>query len=179
MSSAVQETEMAVRKTVRLSPDEDQTLRRLYRNLRVPIDQFRRRPSELARLTDALNAATGQQLSTGEVLHYMIRRRKDGNWETFDGTHRRAKPLPESLFTDDEWRIVDRLYVECGIGADTFLYDGKLAGEFCAKIAAAIGRAMRPDVVAAALVDRRKDDELPRLRPDAGFEDIDQVAAVS
>lgn len=168
---------MAARKTVRLNPDEDQTLRRLYRNLRVPVDQFRRRPRELARLTDAFNAATGLQLTTGQVLHYMIRRRKDGNWVTFDGTHRRANPLPDALFTNDEWQIVDRLYVECGVGADTFLYDGKLATDFCAKIAAALGRAMRADVVAAALVDRRKNDALPRLRPDAGFEDIDQIAA--
>lgn len=170
---------MAVRKTVRLNPDEDQTLRRLYRNLRVPVDQFRRRPGELARLADAFNAATGQQLTTGQVLHYMIRRRKDGNWETFDGTHRRAKPLPDALFTDEEWQVVDRLYVESGVGADTFLYDSQLAADFSAKIAAALGRAIRSDVLAAALVERRKDDALPRLRPDAGFEDIDQVAAAS
>ncbi|OQZ06721.1 MAG: hypothetical protein B6D36_03545 [Planctomycetes bacterium UTPLA1] len=167
---------MAARTTVRLSPADDQTLRRLYRNNRVPIDQYRRRPSELARLADAFNAATGQQLTSGQLLHYMIRRRKDGNWETFDGAHRRAKPLPNTLFTDEEWQIVDRLYVDSGIGADTFLYDAQRAASFAERIVAAIGRAIRPDVLAAALVERRKDDALPRLRPDSGFEDIDQVA---
>lgn len=106
----------------------------------------------------------------------MIRRRKDGNWETFDGAHRRAKPLPNTLFTDEEWQIVDRLYVDSGIGADTFLYDAQRAASFAERIVAAIGRAIRPDVLAAALVERRKDDALPRLRPDSGFEDIDQVA---
>jgi hypothetical protein len=106
----------------------------------------------------------------------MIRRRKDGNWETFDGTHRRAEPLPNTLFTAEEWQVVDRLYVDSGTGADTFLYDTQLAAEFAKKIAAATGRAIRPDILAAALVERRKNDELPRLRPDAGFEDIDQVA---
>lgn len=170
---------MAARKTVRLSVADDMTLRQLYRSFRVPVDQFRRRPSELSRLTDAFNAATGQDLTTGHVLHYMIRRRKDGNWETFDGTHRRAKALPDALFTDQEWQVVDRLYVESGIGADTFLYDSQLAAEFSAKIAAALGRAIRPDILAAALVERRKDDALPRLRPDTGFADIDQIAAAS
>lgn len=167
---------MAARKTVRLSEAEDQTLRRLYRSHRVPVDQFRRRPTELARLTDEFNAATGQQLAPGHLLHYMIRRRKDGTWETFDGTHMRAKPLPNTLFTDEEWQIVDRLYLDCGVGADTFLYDSQSAATFAAKVAAATGRAIRPDVLAAALVERRKNDQLPRLRPDAGFEDIDQVA---
>lgn len=167
---------MAARKTIRLSSAEDQTLRRLYRSHRVPVDQFRRRPSELARLTDEFNAATGQHFATGQLLHYMIRRRKDGSWETFDGSHRRAKPLPNSLFTDEEWQIVDHLYVDSGIGADTFLYDGQVAEHFASRVAAATGRALRSDVLAAALVERRKNDQLPRLRPDLGFEDIDQVA---
>jgi hypothetical protein len=72
--------------------------------------------------------------------------------------------------------IVDRLYVEFGVGADTFLYDTELTKRFASSVAAAIGRAIRPDVLAAALVERRKNDDLPRLRPQGGFEDIDEVA---
>lgn len=168
---------MPVRKTVRLSPADDETLRRLYRSYRIPIDQYRGRPVERARLTDAFNAATGQQLGAETLLHYMIRRRKDGKWETFDGDHRRAKPVPADLFSDEEWRIVDRLYVDFGVGADTFIYKSKVATKFAVKVSAALGRAVRPDVLAAALVDRRKADALPRLGPDAGFEDIDEVAS--
>jgi hypothetical protein len=167
---------MAKRKTVRLSPHDDQTLRQLYRAQRIPVGQYRRRPGELARLTDAFNAATGQNLGTGALMHYMIRRRKDGDWETFGGDHRRARPLPDGLFSEQEWNVVDYLYVEFGVGADTFLYDDGLATAFAGKVAAALGRAIRPDVLAAALVDRRKDDQLPRLRPDRGFEDIDEIA---
>lgn len=166
---------MAARRTVRLSYQEDQTLRELYRGYRIPVGQYRRRPSDIARLTDAFNAATSQTLTSGALLHYMIRRRKDGNWETFDGQHRRARPIPQDLLSEDEWRVVDRLYVESGIGADTFLYDDDAAAAFSGKVAAALGRGIRPDLLAAALVDRRKDDKLPRLRPDEGFEDIDQV----
>jgi len=142
--------------------------------MRIPIDQFGSRAGDLERLTDAFNAATGQSLSTGAILHYMLRRRKDGVWVTFNGAHRRAEPLSDGLFSSDEWIIVDAIYVQFGVGADTFLYDTRMASDFSARVALAIGRVIRGDVLAAAVIQRRKDDLLPKLRRE-GFEDIGQI----
>lgn len=170
---------MANRRTLKLSLADDRALRQLYVSFGYPVGQYNRRRQELLELTGAFNAATGRNATPEEILHYMIRQRKDGKWETFDGHHNRLASIDPDLLTPEQWETCIDLYLRFNFGADTFFYDKQLAKEFATEFARQSGVSIPPHILAAALVDRRKAGNLPKLHPvvreESGFTDFDQV----
>ena len=65
------------RQTPRLLPHEDASLRALYREFNITVDQYPHRPDDLARLVGTWNSLTGRSESSSDILHYMITRRKN------------------------------------------------------------------------------------------------------
>src|SRR4051794_17339303 len=69
------------RRPLQLLPHEDELLRTLYREYNVPTDQYPQRPDDLIRLVSTWNGFTGRNESAPDVLHYMVNKRKNGQWE--------------------------------------------------------------------------------------------------
>lgn len=74
------------RRLLQLLAHEDEVLRALYREANIPTDQFLQRPDDLFRLVSAWNGFTGRNESPSDVLHYMVNKRKNGQWERL-GVH--------------------------------------------------------------------------------------------
>lgn len=175
------------RKSIRLSPDEDKLLRTLHRQSGVPDGQFPQRPKFWRRFTDVWNEATDRSDSSEEILHYIMTRRKrphgrPGRWEPFGDGY---KPLrcPESdVLSKAHWAIVNQLYVEIGISADSLLVDAAARQDFLKRFVARTGEHVPDLLFVAAIVARRKGGLLPKTSragaegdEDIGFGDIDMV----
>ncbi len=170
---------MTHRRTIPMLDAEDSVLRSLYRSFRIPVGQYNRRRRALRRLTSLFNTATGRSVVAEDLLHYMITRRKQGRWETLNGDHKRLAPVLDDLLAPEEWLVLDEVYVQIGIGADTYFFDHEAAHEFASELSRRLERPFETHALAAAIVERRKSGSLPKLEPAAehGFDDIDQVAS--
>jgi len=171
---------MKRRKCLRLSPDEDATLKGLYRQHRVAVDRYQSRPELLTALTDEFNALTARDDSRAELLHYMRTKRKNRKWVTLDGNHRRLRTVPDNLLTPDEWSVVDEIYAELGIGSDNYAFNTDLLDAFLREFRNRTGRSIPRHQIAPALELRRKNRHLPctqsgREDEDFGFTDLDAV----
>jgi len=175
------------RKSIRLSPDEDQLLRTLHRQSGIPDGQFPQRPRFWTRFTEVWNEATGRNDSPEEILHYIMTRRKrpmgrPGRWEPFGSDYERLRTPEPSLLTGEQWEVVDALYVEMGLGADNFLIDTDARAELLKRFAARTGEHLSDLLFVAAMIARRKGARLPKIgqssdgEGDVGFGDIDEVA---
>src|SRR4051812_33920906 len=71
------------RKSIALTEAENALLKRLYLRWGIPIDQYEKRPHDLAALLDTWNARSDRSDTTQDVMHYMKTRRKRGLWVTF------------------------------------------------------------------------------------------------
>src|SRR5262245_13240226 len=69
------------RQSLHLLPHEDELLRALYKELNIPTDQYPQRANDLVQLVNMFNNLTGRADSTPDVLHYMVTKRKNGQWE--------------------------------------------------------------------------------------------------
>lgn len=178
------------RSSILILPDEREMLWELYREYRIPSDQYRRRPKELDRFTGAWNGLTNRSDSSGELLHYIITQRKQKRWFTFDGTHQRLSAMPEDFLTNHEWSILRAIYEEqlipLELGSDNLAYDDLLALNLSREFYDRAGRVVHGRLLFAAIMQKRKRGDwvkLPRsreanpnerrMRP---FGDIDSVA---
>ncbi len=137
---------MVKRMAIRLAPHEDQLLRRLYVTFNIPTDQYKMRRRDAARFLDQWNMRSGRSDEWGDVLHYMVTKRKNKkfNWPTLgDGHQRMSDPQPETL-SDREWRILAdvgaELLVTQKAGSDNLLFDPALAATMARMFAARAGR---------------------------------------
>lgn len=165
---------MKRRRSIPLRPDEHRALRQQYLNFRYPTDQYAKRNSELERFTDTWNASMERDDSSGDLLHYMVTKRKAGKWVRFDGSHKKLARTAPDLFSDEEWQELIDIYIDLDEPSDHYAFDGNLQAHLSAEFQLRTGRHVWGSVLVAALIDLRKDDRLPRLRDD--FDDIDEIA---
>jgi hypothetical protein len=163
-------------------------LRRLYVQFKIPTDQFKRRPEDFQNFVQMWNDLSGRSDTAGDVLHYMVTKRKAGarlnpRWPVFDGNHRTA-PSTSHLFNEKEWAIIEEIYrreiLSLGIGTDSLAFDEELADRVAEAFARRTGRIIPPLIVAAAIEARRKRGEWLTLRddfvdPNIGFGDLDEL----
>src|SRR4029077_16693764 len=115
------------RQSLRLLPHEDELLRALYRELDIPTDQFPQRPDDLNRLVRMFNNLTGRKESPPDVLHYMVTRRKKGNWERLGRGAGNGFTPPSIEFSAAEHKHLDAIHEELQIASDNFALNSELA----------------------------------------------------
>jgi hypothetical protein len=169
------------RKCMALSHDEYELLRTLHRQSGIPDGQFPQRPAFWLHFTNVWNEATGRRDTAEDVLHYIMTKRKKGLWFRFDGKHTPLQCPEITLFTADQWALLDRLYVELGIGSDNFLTRPELRKELHARFCSEAHIHVPPLLFAAVLVAFRKGGYLSKTDPTRpngglGFNDINEVA---
>jgi hypothetical protein len=118
---------MYVEKPLSLNPEQDGILRRSYFKRRIPRDQYKRRPDDLADLVAEFNRLTGLDESGEQLVRYIknqqkAKRRLQVPWPTFEGAHKKAPPLSHTL--DDKqlevlMDIYERVVLPLQIGTDS------------------------------------------------------------
>jgi hypothetical protein len=177
---------MGVRRhSIALSPHEREILKHLYLEYRIPSDQYRRRPKELARFVRRWNDISERSDEQGEVLHYVVTKRKNGEWVRLEGNHERLPAMEPDFLTDEEWLALEAAYDEVlisrNLGSDNLAYSDSLAKEIGKEFAKRARRVVLPALLFSAIMAKRKRGEWPKLNPkpddgDIGFSDIDDVA---
>lgn len=175
------------RKSIRLRPDEDDLLRQRYLARRIPVDQYEKRPDELAGFVAEWNRLGERDDSTSDVLHYMRNKRKCGKWPTLEGEHRRSPAVPEDVLTEEQWSHLESSYATTcmarGLGSDAISHDEDLAKNFANDFAGRTGLIRDPRYLLTLLMQRRKRKLLPKVRdvqprlPNIGFGDIDEIVS--
>jgi hypothetical protein len=162
----------------KLTVADEEVLKQVYLRLNIPSDQYKRRPDALRLLTEMFNDLTERADQSDDLLHHMISRRKKGKWPRLGSAHKKLAPLPQDTLSDDEWAILDSVYLDINEGSDHYAYDAHLRSEFTRRFSAAAGRVVPARVLCAAIEKRRKEGFLPRLTPKAEepFGDMDAVA---
>jgi hypothetical protein len=169
------------RRPLQILPHEDELLRTLYREYNVPTDQFPQRPDDLFRLVSTWNGLIGRNESPSDVLHYMVNKRKNGQWERL-GRASGSGLAPQRLtFSPEELMQLDVIHEELQIASDNYALDPEASKKLQDEFARRTGRIVPGMILAAAMVYRRKNGNLTTLRPksdeqDLGFSDIDQIA---
>ena len=169
------------RRPLQLPPHDDELLRTLYRELGIPTDQFPQRPDDLTRLVNTWNGFTGRNESPQDVLHYMVNKRKNGQWERLGRTAGNGFAPQRLTFSPDELEQLDAIHEELQIASDNYAINPDAAKKLREEFACRTGRVVPEMILAAAMVYRRKNGNLTTLRPkadehDLGFSDINQVA---
>lgn len=169
------------RASLRLLPEEDAALRQLYKHSGIPTDQYPQRPDDLVRLVDTWNGLTGRKETAPDVLHYMVTRRKKGEWERL-GRGAAAAPAHAGFeLKAEELTHLDAIHEELQIASDNYALNPELGKKLQYEFARRTGRVVPPMILAAVMITRRKAGALATLRPkqdenDLGFSDIDEVA---
>jgi hypothetical protein len=169
------------RQSLRLLAHEDALLRTLYREFKILTDQYPQRPDDLGQLVDSWNNLTGRKERGPDVLHYMITRRKKGQWERLGREAAEVPARPGANFSDEELSHLDAIHEELQIASDNFALNSGLAEKLQQEFARRAGRIVPAMILASAMISRRKAGALATLKPkskdsDLGFSDIDQVA---
>ena len=174
------------RQAIRLSPDEDQLLRNLYNGFKITRDQYPRRPDDLQLLHQTWVGFSGRDDSADDLLHYIYcqqkagKRCKYGNWPTFDGEHEKMPDTLQLRLTADDWNELGQIYVDLQIGSDSLLFQFDVSDRIAKEFARRTGKIVPPMILAAAVITRRKNGDLPTLRPKTDddnleFGDIDEL----
>ena len=141
-------------------------------------------PSErgiLIRLVGTWNDFTGRKEAVPDVLHYMITRRKNGEWERLGRNAGHGLARPWADFSEEELKHLDSIHEELQIASDNFALNSELAQRLQQEFARRTNRIVPPMILAATMINRRKIGALATLRPkvkdqDLGFSDMDEVA---
>jgi hypothetical protein len=167
---------------MKLNDEQKLSLEALYLHHAVPLDQLRRTPAVLSAITSAFNNVTGLEVEPGELLRYMITRRKKSQWPTLGD---RAKRFPQAIkqLTEHQRSLLRDVYEELDVTSDEILLCPKFAKRLVALFAERSGAIFPSNVLVPALFQLRKRGMLPSLREetvataDAGaFSDIAEVA---
>ena len=173
------------KRTIPLSGDEDQLLRKLYKTWKIPRGQYRKHPDYLEKFTDMWNRLSGRRDSAADVIHYVDTQQKIKNrlpepWPTFDGAYK-TLDSPDDALTPAHTEVLCAIYAEhilpLGVGSDSLTYHEDLLALIAREFTASTGLHIVGIVLASYLEGIRKRGDLPRLRDfGAGFEDLDEIA---
>jgi hypothetical protein len=168
------------RRLLQLLPHEDELLRTLYRQCNIPTDQYPQKPDELLHLVGMWNAFTGRNESAPDVLHFMITRRKSKNWERLGRSETKGTAPQRLSFSQEELDHIDVIHEELQIASDNYAINPDASKKLQEEFARRTGRIVPPMILSAAMIYRRKNGNLARLKPKSdeqnlGFSDIDQV----
>lgn len=172
---------MARRKTINLNPIEHETLARLYVARRIATDRYMHRPDDLRDLTATFNGLTGREDSPEDLLHYMQTKRRQNRrgqpqkFPTLNGNHLRLPIVVGRLVDPDHLPVLAKLHLEFGVGPEMFVQDREMARALERRFFEETGVRKRGYVLATAMIEFRKDGQLPKTgrRRDDGFEDFD------
>src|ERR1044072_7154845 len=115
------------RRCIVLNPIEHETLGRLYVARRIATDRYMHQPKDLRELTDTFNSLTDRRDTAEEILHYMqTKRRMKDQFPTLDVNHIRLPVVLGHLIEPEFNDVLNKLYVEFGVGAETFMQDRAL-----------------------------------------------------
>lgn len=171
-----------LRRSISLSPDDEVLLQTMYYEANIPTDQFARRPRRLREFVRVWNEGTGRNDSPEEVLHAMITRRKrpkdrPGRLEPLGPKHKRLRSPGADILTEEQWIVLDAIYLDLGVGSDNFVFDPDLKRQLVDEFLRRTRDHIPATKLVAALVARRKGGFLSRISEgDVGFRDIDEVA---
>ena len=169
------------RSCIRLNRIEHETLARLYVGKRIATDRYMHQSNDLRDVTDAFNGLTGRSDAPGDILHYMqTKRRRKGLWPTLDGTHIRLPVVLGRLVDDEHKEVLKKLYTELGEGPERFVHHRDLGAKLEQRFFEETGTHRRAYVLATAMMELRKQGELPKLdQTNRGFDDFDQAEAAA
>jgi hypothetical protein len=173
---------------IRLSPEEDALLRKIYVQFRIPRDQYKRRPEELAAFIHRWNKLSGRDDEPGEVIRYIRNQQKAKSrlpvpWPTFKGTHKRA-PEPSVHLDDKQLTALREIYAEIviplKIGVDMVEANEELCSRLSKEFAKRTGLIVPELTLVAIAEDKRKRGEWFRVGRQGwsqgiGFDDMDQI----
>jgi hypothetical protein len=161
-------------------------LKHLYLEFRIPSDQYKRRPQFLDRFVRRWNALAERHDSPGEILHFIVTKRKNGEWVTLDGDYERLESMPDDFLSAEGWdhlrEVYESIVIARDIGSDTLAFDEGLAREVGREFAKRVGRVVHVGLLFAAIMAKRKRGEWLKIgrdkhgKPEIGFDDIDQIA---
>lgn len=162
-----------------------EVLKGLYLSFRYPSDQYRRRPKELSRFVATWNELTDRTDAPGEILHFIVTRRKNQKWVTFNGDYQRLDSMPDDFLSPGEWTHLRAIYMDLlgadQIGSDNLAFDDRLVAEVAREFRRRANRTVAGALLFAAIMAKRKRGEWPNVKPkkddDKGFGDIDKIAS--
>ena len=170
-----------------MQPDEDQLLRKFYKHARIPVDQFKKRPpDDLESFVRNWNRATNRSDKPDEILHYVMTKRKNGDWPRLDGNHKSAPSIHNLIeFNERDWEtllaVYEQVVVPQDIGTDSLVHDDELAELVAYKFCQATGQAIPSHLLVAAIMAKRKRKDWVKL-PSSGearrgldFNDLDDL----
>ena len=162
-------------KTLTLQPDEDALLRARYLHYQIPSDQYSRRPDELRLFLRDWNALSGRHDKEGELLHYIKTKRKNKQWVTFEGEHKKQPRVPLPPLDDSHRPAFDEIYTQLNAASDHYPYNPQLAKRFAQFFHSRTGLQLSVKEVQILMLDRRKQGLLPKLEQPEVFGDLDQL----
>jgi hypothetical protein len=177
---------MVRKKTIPLSTVEVDLLKHLYLAFGYPSDQYKRRPTEKARFVRRWNNLSERSDSEGDLLHFVITKRKNSQWVTFDGNYKELESMPDDFLSPQEWTYLEEAYIEVlvskNLGSDNIAYDPKLAQEIGVAFARRSARAIHAPLLLAAIEEKRKRGNWVKLtkapKPKTGFDDWEEAAGM-
>jgi hypothetical protein len=159
-----------------IHPDDRELLKSLYLQYRIPSDQFKRRSSDLHRFTQQWNMLTDRADGPGELLHYMVTRRKKAEWPRLGNNHKKIETVPQDLLTVEELEALRTVYLALGKGSDNYAFNAGLRNEMENRFAAAAGRRVSSVLLMGTIEARRKRGLWVKIGGEEPFSDIDAVA---
>ena len=157
--------------------DERALLVYLYKQHRIPTDQFKRRPVELRAFTNQWNALASRNDEPGELYHYMVSQRKQAKWPRLGKNHKKIDSLPDELLTVDEWGFLRAIYRDMNTGSDNFAFYADLRSELESRFALKAGRLIPGQALCAVIEAKRKRGLWETITTEEErFSDIDEVA---
>jgi hypothetical protein len=178
------------KKPIRLTPDLDRLLRNLYVQLRIPRDQYKKRPEDAVFLERAWRNLTGRDDPWQELVRYMQNQQKAKErliarglepWPVFDGNHRRAPALAQTL-DDNEMTALKAAYeavvLPLALGTDAAMWHEQVVKELEREFAKIAGRIVPGLLLLAIAEEKRKRGlwfHIGTGRRSAAFSDIDQI----
>lgn len=155
-------------KPIRLSRDEDRLLRSLYVQLRIPRDQFKKRPQDADFLERAWHNLSGRSDPWQELVRYMQNQQKakerliargEEPWPVFDGNHKRA-PALTSMLDDADMEALKSAYEQTvlplALGTDAVMWNDEVVSSLEREFARLAGKRIPGLILVAVAEEKRK-----------------------
>lgn len=146
---------------------EKPILEAIYVEHGIPLDQLRRVPEILGEITRSFNRLTSRDFSAGELLRYMINRRKNKDWPRLGSGATRLEGAANVL-SNTEIEHLRTVYLSMDLPSDEFLYRPAKTAEIEARFARASGIRIPGGVLVAVIIAKRKRGEWVRIRDEFG-----------
>lgn len=177
----------APNKPIRLSENEDALLRRLYVNFRIPRDQYKKRPEDLAALEKTWCDLSGRSDAGTELVRYIqnqqkAKRRLKVAWPVFDGMHERSPAISGTL-SDEQMAALKIAYASTilplGLGTDAAIWNDEVVIALASEFMRLTGRIIPGILLLAIAEEKRKRGlwaKVGRNRgSDLGFSDLGEL----